>query len=182
MRVVRSARRRKSVGAKVERGAGGETVVVSVPARMSQGETARWVEQMVERLRAARLRRTLNETKPLEQQARDLNRRYFAGRLRWRSIEYVTDQERRHGSCTPSSGAIRLSHRLATVPGWVRDYVIVHELAHLEHPNHSAAFWAAVNRYPRAERARGYLLALDIEGGAADGDDGTDDESSTGIG
>jgi predicted metal-dependent hydrolase len=175
VRVVRSMRRRKSVGAKVERGAGGETVVVSVPARMSQGDTAHWVEQMVERLRAARLRRALNEGASLQERAQELNRRYFGGRLRWKVISYVTDQARRHGSCTPAKGEIRISHRLATVPGWVRDYVIVHELAHLEHPNHGAAFWAAVNRYPLTERARGYLMALDIEGGAGGGDDASSD-------
>jgi len=80
----------------------------------------------------------------------------------------VTDRERRLVSCTPKPGAIRISHRLATVPQWVCDYVIVHELAHLEHPNHSKAFWTAVNRYRLAERARGYLMALNLRGDEAD--------------
>jgi predicted metal-dependent hydrolase len=164
VRVERSARRRKTVGGRVERGVAGETVVVMVPARMPQAETARWVEQMVGRLRAARLRRLLNAEQPLEERARELNRRYFDGRLCWQSIAYVNDQQRRHGSCTPSRGVIRLSHRLAGLPDWVRDYVIVHELAHLEHPDHSPAFWSAVNRYPLTERARGYLLAIDAGG------------------
>lgn len=63
----------------------------------------------------------------------------------------------RWGSCTPSTGAIRLSTRLAAFPDWVVDYVIVHELAHLLEPGHDKRFWAWVDRYPKAERAKGYL-------------------------
>jgi predicted metal-dependent hydrolase len=65
----------------------------------------------------------------------------------------------RWGSCSPATGAIRISDRLAAYPSWVRDYVIVHELGHLTHASHSDAFWRLVNRYPLAERARGYLIA-----------------------
>jgi hypothetical protein len=43
------------------------------------------------------------------------------------------------------------------MPHWVRDYVLVHELAHLLVPGHGPDFWALVQRYPRTERARGYL-------------------------
>jgi predicted metal-dependent hydrolase len=164
VQVVRSARRKRTVGARVD----GDTIIVMLPARMSATEERRWTEQMVGKLRAARLRRELNRDRTLPARAEALNERYFGGRLRWSSIDYVTDQQRRLGSCTPATGAIRISHRLATVPVWVSDYVIVHELAHLEHPNHSKAFWTAVNRYRLAERARGYLLALDLRGDEPD--------------
>ena len=42
---------------------------------------------------------------------------------------------------------------------WVLDYLLVHELAHLVVGDHSSVFWEVVNRYPKAERARGYLIA-----------------------
>ena len=43
------------------------------------------------------------------------------------------------------------------------DYVLVHELAHLLEYNHGPAFDAIVARYPKAERAKGYLLAKDLD-------------------
>ena len=96
----------------------------------------------------------------LEARARALNKRLFAGELRWQSIRFVSNQHGCVGSCTPSRGAIRISDRMQRVPPWVLDYVLVHELAHLCEPNHSPAFWALVYRYSLAERARGFLMGL----------------------
>jgi predicted metal-dependent hydrolase len=104
----------------------------------------------------------------LARRAAELNRQYFGGKLKWREIRYVANQQRRYGSCTPVTGTIRISHRVATMPVWVRDYVIVHELAHLQEANHGPRFWRLVNRYPRVERARGYLICLGLE---AEGDE-----------
>jgi predicted metal-dependent hydrolase len=73
------------------------------------------------------------------------------------AVSWVTNQQQRWGSCTPSTGAIRLSHRLQPLPAWVVDYVLLHELAHLVEPTHSDRFWSLVDRYPAAEKAKGYL-------------------------
>lgn len=81
-------------------------------------------------------------------------------------MRYVKNQNSRFGSCTPADGTIRLSDRLATMPTWVRDYVLVHELAHLLEANHGPNFWKLVNRYPLTERARGYLMAVGLESDA----------------
>ena len=70
------------------------------------------------------------------------------------------EQNDRWASCTSARGTIRISTRLARVPAWVLDAVIVHELAHLIEPNHSPAFWELANRYPRQERASGFLEAM----------------------
>ena len=66
----------------------------------------------------------------------------------------------RWGSCSPHSGEVRLSTRLAAFPDWVIDYVIVHELAHLVIDGHGHEFWELVHRYPKSERAIGYLIAM----------------------
>jgi predicted metal-dependent hydrolase len=55
----------------------------------------------------------------------------------------VRNQRSRWGSCSPR-GAVALNWRLIQMPPAVADYVILHELAHLGHPNHSAAFWREV--------------------------------------
>jgi len=52
---------------------------------------------------------------------------------------------------------LRISHRVQEMPDWVIDYVLLHELAHLVVPSHSPAFWTLLSRYPKTERARGYL-------------------------
>ncbi|MEI2705203.1 MAG: M48 family metallopeptidase [Ilumatobacteraceae bacterium] len=75
------------------------------------------------------------------------------------AITWAGELRSRWGSCTPSTGEIRLSSKLASYPNWVIDYVIVHELAHLHVRGHNRAFWALVRRYPKTERAIGYLMA-----------------------
>ena len=50
------------------------------------------------------------------------------------------------GSCN-AKGVVRLSWPLACLPAKYFDYVLVHELAHLVHMNHSAAFWSLVERF-----------------------------------
>ncbi|TME06774.1 MAG: M48 family metallopeptidase [Chloroflexi bacterium] len=94
----------------------------------------------------------------LAERAKRLNDRYFAGRLSWTSIGY-TDTLSLWGSCTFTIGAIRVASRMKAFPDWVVDYVLMHELTHLVHSNHGPAFHEMLDRYPMAERAKGYLIA-----------------------
>lgn len=56
----------------------------------------------------------------------------------------ITNAKGRWGSCTDRGRVIRLSAKLLMAPPLVQDYVIVHELCHLEHMDHSPRFWAKV--------------------------------------
>lgn len=156
--VRRSSRRRRTVTAYRER----DTIVVLVPERMTKADEQATVTDMVRKVlaREARLAAPQGDAE-LADRAADLSQTYLAPQLgrapRPSSIVWVTNQQHRWGSCTPSTGVIRLSHRLLPMPSWVVDYVIIHELAHLVEPSHSAAFWRLVDGYPDQQRAKGYL-------------------------
>jgi hypothetical protein len=167
--VRRSQRRRRTVSAYRE----GERVVVLIPDRFSRAEETEWVARMLARLaaREERIRRTDNE---LLIRARRLIGRYLADHAEQAvpaSVRWVTNQNGRWGSCTPDDGTIRISHRIQEMPDWVIDYVLLHELAHLVVPSHSADFWELVNRYPKSERARGYLEGISAATGLVLADD-----------
>jgi len=164
--VRRSAQRRRTVSAYRENG----VTVVLIPARMSRADERRWVEVMLERLDSQDRRRRPSD-RALANRATALSRVHLDGRAKPSSVRWVTNQGSRWGSCTPAEGSVRLSHRLQTMPRWVTDYVLVHELAHLLVAEHSPQFWDLVSRYPRAERARGFLEGVAHAAGA----DSTDD-------
>ena len=151
--VRRSRRRRRTVAA--YRHDDGQ-IVVLLPARMTKAEEREWVAMMVARIEKQERRRKPSD-EALEKRAVVLSSRYLEGLARPESVRWVDNQEQRWGSCTPSTGTIRLSNRLQGMPPWVIDYVLVHELAHLIDPGHTPTFWKWVDRFPKAERAKGYL-------------------------
>jgi predicted metal-dependent hydrolase len=150
--VRRSKRRRRTVSAYRD----GDRIVVLIPASLSRREEAEWVRTMVQRIERSERRRRLSDDDLMER-AWDLSNRYLGGLAVPESVRWVDNQNTRWGSCTPGDRTIRLSARMRAMPGWVIDYVLVHELAHLLESGHDAAFWAWVDRYPRADKAKGYL-------------------------
>ncbi len=153
--VRRSRRRRRTVTAYREAG----KVIVCVPCTFSQAEEKRWVRAMLQRLEAQDARRRPTDSRLLSR-ARRLSTRYLDGRAEPVSVRWSADQQSRWASCTPADGTIRVSDRLQGVPPWVLDYVLVHELAHLLIAEHTDEFWQLVDRYPRSQRARGFLDGL----------------------
>ena len=148
--VIRSENRRKTVSARVTGGA----IEVRIPSWLPPADEQRVVNDFVDRFEKRRRCWQVD----LGARARGLAAAHDLPEPR--SITWSTRQRQLWGSCSVLSGDIRIAHRLAEVPPWVLDYVIVHELAHLTEAKHTPAFHALVNRYPRAQRAIGYLQAF----------------------
>ena len=100
------------------------------------------------------------QTALLEGWYRERARRHLAARLdHWSAVMGVTygrlairAQKTRWGSCS-SKGNINLNWRLLFAPSAVADYVVVHELCHLRHPDHSPDFWGLVAHHVPDHRA-----------------------------
>lgn len=76
--------------------------------------------------------------------------------LSYKSIK-ISSANKRWGSCS-TTGNLNFSWKLIMAPLSVIDYVVVHELAHLEHKNHSKSFWNSVKvMYPNYEKAKAWL-------------------------
>jgi predicted metal-dependent hydrolase len=151
--VVRSDRRKKTVQARLV----GDVLRVAIPATMSRSEETYWVGLMKSKFEL----RATSAPIDLTERARRLSRLYDLPTPD--SIRWVHNQTTRWGSCTPGTRTIRISSRVAGFPGWVLDYLIVHELAHLREPGHGTAFQTLTDRYPRTERATGFLIAMGRE-------------------
>jgi len=158
IRIIRSKRRRKTIQAREIEG----VLEVLAPARMSDKKLEPIIDDFTQRINRRKKLSKLDD-QALERRARILNRRYFDNLLYWESICWVGNQNKRYGSCRTDRRIIRISHRIAEMPRFVQDYVIVHELAHLIVPHHGKRFWELVYQYPKTERARGYLMGVGME-------------------
>ncbi len=146
--------RRRHVQAVLE----ADRIVVTHPPRMSEVQARRIGEELRERLE----RRRATTQVDLIARAAALARHH--GLPTPSSIEWSERQQSLWGTCT-SDGVVRISARLAELPEFVLDAVIVHELAHLVHLDHGAEFQALVRRYPKTDLATGYLMAIDHHAG-----------------
>ena len=157
--VKRSKRRKRTISARLD----GDIMYVYAPVDTPEKELHKIIKTFEKRFARRNLKRKLNKEDNLREVFNKLNKIYFDGKIKVKSIEYVTNQQKRCGSCNYKKKTIRISHYLAHMPEWVRDYIIIHEMAHILEPNHSKAFWDIVYRYKLVERARGFLIAKGME-------------------
>lgn len=157
-------------------------IVLYISSRLSKAEQARHVHLLTRRLLNQRRKLDQLAFLPLPEEssvvpgrtdedlariAARLDRRY------WRfgdvSIKF-RKQESRWGSCNPASRRIHISHRLKDAPLQLLEYVVAHELCHLQIPNHGAAFWRLLSRaFPEHRRLRALLHAYGLWRNLSDG-------------
>ncbi len=152
-----SARRKKTSEAKWV----GGRIVVSVPAHLDRESRQKAIDWLVERLLTRHSLQSRLGDEELLARAMGLSDRYLVG-ARPASVRWVTNQTARWGSCSYISADIRVSHRLRAVPEWVLDSVLVHEVAHLTHPDHSPTFHRLAGRYPRHKEAGVFLAGYGL--------------------
>jgi predicted metal-dependent hydrolase len=76
--------------------------------------------------------------------------------INWRNMS------ERWGSCTTVDRTIRISDRLVGSPAYVLNYIIFHELIHLQVPNHDGDFYNYLSRYTEAAKAEAFLEGFEI--------------------
>lgn len=128
-----------------EGGASGHIGTMAIQIRSTEGDLRPVVEKALRRSAAETLPRRAQELAVLHGLVSRLSR------------VSVRNQSTRWGSCSVR-GVVSLNWRLLQIPPSVRDYVILHELAHLVHLNHSARFWTLVKQMcPGCEDAEAWL-------------------------
>ncbi len=159
LQVIRSAR--KTIGLQVKEDG---SVLLRIPNRLSAralqeflNREQSWIWQKAEQMQSRIKQRETTGATPVEQLSREELEKIkekIGSRVRYYSkIMGVTvgritirNQKTRWGSCS-SKGNLNFNYQLYYLPEELLDYVVVHELSHRRHMNHSADFWAEVEKY-----------------------------------
>ena len=154
--VRRSKKRSKSVAAWRESG----RLVISVPARMSRKEIETHIAELTSRVIKAEGAVGDAELVALSAELINSYLQPEIGSVSPTSVTWSSRQKSLHGSCTSVDRTIRMSKRLASAPQYVIEVVLLHELAHLLHHDHSIQFQELVNRHPKVLEAEAFLEGM----------------------
>ena len=153
IKIIRSKNRKKTISAELVNG----ILNIRAPHKISDQKLLPIIEDLKKRIN-----KKGKKDLTLSEEAEKINQEYFSGKLKINSIEYSEKQNKRWGSCQNATKRILISSKLKNLPDWVRAYVIFHEMAHLLIPNHGTEFKKIIKKYPLAERAKGFLMAINF--------------------
>jgi len=135
----------------------GDELRVSAPRWVAEGELNDAIEVLGRRLVRRQRAREVNGEHDALGLARKVARR-FPNPPKIATARFSTNQRARWGSYSTRTRTILLNAALRQMPSWVLESVVAHELAHIDHPDHSAAFWDLLRRVcPETDRARAFL-------------------------
>jgi predicted metal-dependent hydrolase len=157
VKVIKSKNRRKTASAKVVNINNNRILEVRVPWWLNKKRTDMVIDNFLKNIQK---KKTVKNDEYLQERVKVLNKRYLQLRLPLFSIIWSGRLTSSFGNCYPGVKEIKISKRIADYPSWVVDYVIVHEICHLFVRGHGKKFWNLVNKYPKSERARGFLIAM----------------------
>lgn len=153
------------------------TVIVRAPKRCSEkiissfvSKNSGWIERTQKKFEERRKNTSAHEIADKDIQLyKEKAREYLPERVRyWSEITslvptyvHITSAQKRFGSCNGKNG-ICFSYRIMAYPQKAVDYVILHELAHITHKNHSRDFYALIEKYMPDYRAAEKILKGEI--------------------
>ena len=152
VRITRSPRRVRTVAARRKDG----VFELLIPASMSAKDSHVWARKMYAKYSSPGVSRGTSDG-DLYQRAITLRDRYVPEAPPPAHIRWVRNQRTRWGSCSSATRSIRLSHHLQGMPQYVIDSVLIHEIAHLVHPDHGPQFRAIEARFERLSEAQAFL-------------------------
>ena len=154
VRLITSPRRKKTISASHRDG----MIQLSVPAYLPDEQIVASARSLVAKIKQ---RQKLVQRTPtddaLHQRALHLARVWLGGQVEPNSVVWSDRQTTLWGSCTPATKNIRISSKLKTMPQWVIDGVLVHELAHLKYSGHGHDFQQFAAQYPKMREADAFL-------------------------